>query len=51
MAQDKLIILRNKESGETYFTKKNKKKVTRKIELSKFSKKLRKHVTFKESKK
>jgi len=51
MAQDKLIILRNKESGETYFTKKNKKKVTRKIELKKFSKKLRKHVTFKESKK
>jgi len=51
MAQDKLIILRNKESGETYFTKKNKKKVTRKIELKKFSKKLRRHVTFKESKK
>lgn len=51
MAQDKLIILRNKETGETYYTKKNKKKVTRKIELKKFSKKLRKHVTFKESKK
>jgi len=51
MAQDKLIILRNKESGETYFTKKNKKKVTRKIELKKFSKKLRKHVAFKEAKK
>ena len=51
MSQDFLIKLTNKETGETYFTKKNKKKVTRKIELKKFSKKLRKHVTFKESKK
>jgi large subunit ribosomal protein L33 len=51
MSQDALIILRSKESGETYFTRKNKKKVERKIELKKYSAKLRKHVTFKEAKK
>ncbi len=51
MSQDKLIKLTNKETGEVYHTRKNKKTVTRKIELKKFSKKLRKHVTFKESKK
>jgi large subunit ribosomal protein L33 len=51
MSQDALIILRNKETGEAYFTRKNKKKVERKIELKKYSAKLRKHVTFKEGKK
>ncbi len=50
-AQDNLIQLKHKDTGEVYFTRKNKKLVTRKIELSKFSKKLRKHVTFKETKK
>jgi large subunit ribosomal protein L33 len=50
-AQDNLIQIKNKETGEVYWTRKNKKKVTRKIELKKYSKKLRKHVTFKESKK
>ena len=50
-AQDRLIILKNKETGEVYWTSKNKKLVTRKIELKKYSKKLRKHVTFKEVKK
>jgi large subunit ribosomal protein L33 len=49
--QDNIIILKNKETGETYWTKKNKKLVTRKLEFKKYSKKLRKHVTFKESKK
>jgi large subunit ribosomal protein L33 len=49
--QDNLIIIKNKETGEVYHTRKNKRKVTRKIELKKYSKKLRKHVTFKESKK
>jgi large subunit ribosomal protein L33 len=49
--QDKLIIIKNKETGEVYWTRKNKKKVERKIELKKYSKKLRKHVTFKEAKK
>ncbi len=51
MSQDKLIQLKNKETGEVYWTSKNKKKVERKIELKKFSKKLRKRITFKESKK
>ena len=51
MSQDRLIQIKNKESGEVYWTRKNKKKVERKIELKKYSKKLRKRVTFKESKK
>lgn len=49
--QANLIIIKNKETGETYHTFKNKKLVTRKIELKKYSKKLRKHITFKETKK
>lgn len=51
MSQDKLIKLVNKDTGTTYYTRKNKKLVTRKIELKKFDKKLRKRVVFKESKK
>jgi large subunit ribosomal protein L33 len=51
MSQIQLIQLKNKETGEVYMSRKNKKKVERKIELKKFSKKLRKHVTFKEAKK
>ncbi len=51
MSQDQLIQLKHKETGETYWTRKNRKKVERKIELKKYSAKLRKHVTFKEAKK
>ncbi len=51
MSQDNLIMLRNKETGEVINTRKNRRKVQRKIELSKYSKKLRKHVKFKEAKK
>jgi large subunit ribosomal protein L33 len=51
MSQDRLIQLKNKETGEVYWSAKNKRKVERKIELKKFSKILRKHVTFKEAKK
>jgi len=51
MAQKQLIKLMNKETGEVYYTRKNKKLVERKIELKKYSKKLRKHVAFKEAKK
>ncbi len=51
MSQDQLIILRSKSTGEVYYTRKNKKKVERKIELKKYSKKLRKHIVFKEAKK
>jgi large subunit ribosomal protein L33 len=50
MSQDQLIILRNKETGETIYTRKNKRKVERKIELKKYSAKLRKRVVFKEAK-
>ncbi len=51
MSQDRLIQIKNKETGEVYWTSKNRKKVERKIELKKYSAKLRKHVTFKEAKK
>ena len=51
MSQDQLIIIKNKSTGETYWTRKNRKKVERKIELKKYSAKLRKHVVFKEAKK
>lgn len=51
MSQDNLIILKNKETGEVYHTRKNRRKVPRKIELKKYSKVLRKRVTFKEVKK
>lgn len=51
MSQIQLIQLKNKETGEVYMSRKNKKKVERKIELKKYSKILRKHVAFKEAKK
>ena len=50
MSQDSLIVLKNKETGEIYWSRKNKKKVEKKIELKKYSAKLRKHVVFKEAK-
>ncbi len=49
--QTRLIQLKNKDTGEIYWTAKNKRKVERKIELKKYSSKLRKHVVFKEGKK
>lgn len=51
MSQDQLIVLKHAATGEVYWTRKNKKKVARKIELKKYSKALRKHVVFKEAKK
>jgi large subunit ribosomal protein L33 len=51
MSQDQLIQLKHAATGEVYWTRKNKKLVTKKVELKKYSKKLRKHVTFKEAKK
>lgn len=51
MSQEQLIQIKNKETGETYWTRKNRKKVERKIELKKYSAKLRKHIVFKEAKK
>lgn len=51
MSQEKLITLRNKDTGEVYITKKNKKNTEKKLELKKYSKTLRKHIVFKEAKK
>lgn len=50
MAQDKLIKLIHKPTGEIYRTRKNKKKVEKKIVLNKYSAKLRKRVKFTEGK-
>lgn len=51
MSQDHLIQIKNKQTGETYWTTKNRKQVERKLEFKKYSAKLRKHVVFKEAKK
>lgn len=50
MSQDQLIALVNKKTGTVYWTRKNKRKVERKIELKKYDKTLRKRVVFSESK-
>ena len=44
------IKLKSTESSETYWTTKNKRNVTERIELKKYDKKLKKHVIFKEAK-
>ena len=49
--QNQLVIIKNKQTGEVYWTRKNKKKVERKLEYKKYSSALRKHVVFKEAKK
>ena len=51
MSQDFLIKLRAPETGEVRYTRKNKKKVQRKMEFLKFSKILKKRIVFKEAKK
>lgn len=51
MSQDRLIKIQNKDTKEIYYTRKNKKTTTKKLELKKYSRKLRKVVTFKEIKK
>ncbi|MCC6198835.1 50S ribosomal protein L33 [Candidatus Nomurabacteria bacterium] len=52
MSQDNLVKLVNKETKEIYWSSKNRKKLADvKLELKKYSKKLRKVVSFKESKK
>ncbi len=52
MSQDNLVKLVNKETKEVYWSSKNRKKLADvKLELKKYSKKLRKVVSFKESKK
>ena len=44
------IKLKSSGSTECYWTTKNKRTVTGRIELKKYDKKLKKHVTFKEAK-
>lgn len=55
MSQDRLVKLKSTQSGHVIWTSKkkgkNKKGVERKIELEKFDPTLRKHVTFKETRK
>jgi ribosomal protein L33 len=52
MPQQNLVKLTNKETGETYWSAKNKKKLAGiKLKFNKYSKKLRKVIEFKESKK
>ena len=50
MSQDQLIAIVNKKTGTVYWTRKNKRKVERKIELKKYDKTLRKRVVFSEVK-
>lgn len=51
MSQDRLIRLKSTKSDHVVWTRKNKRKVERKIELMKFDPTLRKRVVFKEAKK
>lgn len=44
------VKLKSTESAETYWTEKNKRNTTGRMELRKFDKTLRKHVVFKEAK-
>ncbi len=44
------IKLKSSESSECYWTVKNKRNTTDRIELKKYDKKLKRHVTFKEAK-
>ena len=45
-----IIKLRSTETDEVYWTTKNKKKSTERIQLKKYDKKLRRHILFKEAK-
>lgn len=51
MSQTQLIKLKSTKSDYIYFTRKNRKLVTRKIEVMKYDPTLRKRVAFKEAKK
>ncbi len=55
MSQDNLVKIQNKATKQTIWTRRPKKSKTtgvpRKLELKKYDKKVRKHVTFKEVKK
>ncbi|MCH9610272.1 MAG: hypothetical protein S4CHLAM81_13270 [Chlamydiales bacterium] len=45
-----IIKLKSSESTDVYWTTKNKKKTTGRLELRKYDRKLRRHVAFKEAK-
>lgn len=45
-----IIKLKSTESPEVYWTKKNKKNSTERLELSKYDKRLKRHTIFKETK-
>lgn len=51
MSQDHLIKLKSTKSDTVYFTRKNRKKVERKLEYKKYDPVTRKREVFKESKK
>ena len=44
------IKMKSTESSEVYWTTKNKRNTTQRLELKKYDKKLKKHVIFKEAK-
>ena len=44
------VMMRSSESGHTYWTSKNKRTTTERLELKKYDPKVRKHVTYKEKK-
>lgn len=45
-----IVKLKSSESDDVYWTTKNKKTTTERLELKKFDKKLRRHVMYKEAK-
>lgn len=51
MSQERLIRLKSTKSDHVYFSRKNKKKVERKIELMKYDPTLRERVLYKEARK
>lgn len=51
MSQDHLIKLKSTKSDTVYYTRKNKKKVDRKLEFKKYDPRTRQRETFKEAKK
>jgi len=51
MSQDRLLRLKSTKSKHVIWTRKNKKSVERKIEITKFDPTLRKRVVYKETKK
>lgn len=51
MSQNHLIKVKSTESDHVYWTRKNKKKVERKLEFKKYDPTAKKHVLYKETKK